>query len=102
MNTLSKVGGELFDWILQATWQAAVLAGLILLAQWMLGKRLSPGWRYGLWLLLVFRLLMPVAPQSAFSIFNLAPIPRPASADKHPERAGPVPAVARARPGSIA
>ncbi|MGA2557709.1 MAG: M56 family metallopeptidase, partial [Verrucomicrobiota bacterium] len=62
----------LFPWVLQTTWQAAVLAGLILAAQWLLRKRLSPAWRYGLWLLLVVRLLMPVSPHSAFSIFNLA------------------------------
>ena len=49
-----------------------MLAGLILAAQWLLRKRLSPSWRYGLWLLLVVRLLMPVSPHSAFSIFNLA------------------------------
>ena len=63
---------EIFRWILQTTWQTAVLAGLILLAQWLLRRRLAPAWRYGLWLLLVARLLMPVVPPSGFSIFNLA------------------------------
>jgi len=72
MSTLTHLGGGVFQWILQTSWQAAVLAGLVLLAQWLLRKRLSPSWRYGLWLLLVVRLLMPVPPQSAFSIFNLA------------------------------
>ena len=63
---------ELFRWILQTSWQAAVLAGLILLAQWLLRRRLAPAWRYGLWLLLITRLLIPVVPPSGFSIFNLA------------------------------
>lgn len=72
MSNLTYSGGEVFRWILQTTWQAAVLAGLILLAQRLLRKRLSPAWRYGLWLLLVGRLLMPMPPQSALSIFNLA------------------------------
>ena len=72
MSNLTYLIGGVFQWILQTTWQAAVLTGLILLAQWLLRKRLSPTWRYGLWLLLVVRLLMPVLPQSAFSVFNLA------------------------------
>lgn len=63
---------EVFRWILQTTWQAAVLAGLILLAQLLLRRRLAPAWRYGLWLLLIARLLMPGVPPSGFSIFNLA------------------------------
>ena len=63
---------EVFRWILQTTWQATVLVGLILLAQWLLRRRLAPAWRYGLWLLLVGRLLMPVVPPSGLSIFNLA------------------------------
>src|ERR671930_580658 len=72
MNLFTRIGGVVFEWVLQTTWQAAVLAGLILLAQWLFRKRLSPGWRYGLWLLLVVRLWMPSSPQSAISIFNLA------------------------------
>jgi beta-lactamase regulating signal transducer with metallopeptidase domain len=61
-----------FGWLLQTTWQAAVLAALVLLAQFLLRNRLSPGWRYGLWFLLLLRLVMPMAPSSAVSIFNLA------------------------------
>ena len=63
---------EVFRWILQTTWQTTVLVGLILLAQWLLRRRLAPAWRYGLWLLLIVRLLMPIVPPSGFSIFNLA------------------------------
>ena len=63
---------EVFRWILQTTWQTTILVGLILLAQWLLRRRLAPAWRYGLWLLLIARLLMPVVPPSGFSIFNLA------------------------------
>lgn len=70
MSNLPQLTG-VFRWVLQTTWQAGVLAGLILLAQGLLRKKLSAGWRYGLWLLLVARLLMPATPQSALSIFNL-------------------------------
>ncbi|MDB6037179.1 MAG: hypothetical protein JWM99_1020 [Verrucomicrobiales bacterium] len=70
------LGEVVFRWILQTTWQAAVLVGLIMLAQRLLRRCLAPSWRYGLWLLLVARLLMPVVPPSAFSIFNLTGIDR--------------------------
>ena len=58
-------------------WQAAVVAGLILLAQLLLRKRLSPAWRHGLWFPLLVRLLMPRTPSSGVSVFNLAKASRP-------------------------
>ena len=72
MNGPGALGSEVFRGVLQTTWQAAVLAGLILVAQLLFRKQLSPAWRYSLWLLLVVRLLVPVPPQSTLSIFNLA------------------------------
>jgi len=72
MSILVHLCGGVFRWVLQTSWQAAVLAGLIALAQFLLRRRLSASWRYGLWLLLVARLLMPTTPSSAFSVFNLA------------------------------
>ena len=77
MNATGALGIEVFEWVLRTTWHAAVLAGLILLAQLLFRKHLSPGWRYGLWLLLVVRLLIPVTPRSATSIFNLASLNPP-------------------------
>jgi len=66
-----------FKWLLETTWQAAVLAVIILLVQRLMRHRLSPAWRYGLWFLLVARLLMPMTPRSAVSVFNLAKLPPP-------------------------
>src|SRR5437867_7157173 len=77
MNAIGVLGIEAFEWVLRTSWQAAILAGLMLLAEWLLRKHLSPGWRYGLWLLLVVRLLIPVAPRSATSLFNLAGLNTP-------------------------
>ena len=67
MQTLN----EFSTWLLRASWQASVLVGLVLLVQWLFRNKLSAGWRYALWLLVVARLVMPVSPQSAVSIFNL-------------------------------
>jgi beta-lactamase regulating signal transducer with metallopeptidase domain len=43
----------------------------VLLTQLVFRKKLSPGWRYGLWLLLIARLILPNSPQSTVSIFNV-------------------------------
>src|SRR5438034_5959934 len=59
-------------WLLRASLQASVVIGLVLLAQWLFKKRLSPRWRYCLWSLVLVRLMLPVSPESAFSIFNYA------------------------------
>ncbi len=75
MTTLTALE-RCFGWLLQTTWQAAVIAVIILFAQFLLRNRLSPAWRHGLWFLLVARLLMPMTPGSAVSIFNLAKWPQ--------------------------
>ena len=58
------------DWVWRASLAGAFLTALVLVLQFVLGKKLPPRWRYGLWLLVVARLLMPVAPTSSFSVFN--------------------------------
>ncbi len=70
METLNAV----FAWLLRTSWQASVLVGLVLLTQGLFRKKLSPGWRYALWMLVLARLVMPVSPQSPASLFNLTRI----------------------------
>ena len=67
MSTFVRV----FDWVLQASWQASFLVLLILLVQWVFRARMSAAWRFGLWWLLVVRLVLPVSPPSPFSLFNV-------------------------------
>jgi beta-lactamase regulating signal transducer with metallopeptidase domain len=78
MNGFMSAAGDVFEWVLRISWQAGVLAALVLLAQLVFRKKLSPGWRYGLWLLLIARLLMPGSPQSTVSIFNVWMLTPPA------------------------
>src|ERR1051325_461096 len=82
MNTLTTFAGNAFRHVLEASWQAAVLGVLVLIVQLGFRKKLSPAWRYGLWLLVVTRLLMPISPQSAVSIFNLARVSPPQSTER--------------------
>ena len=50
--------------VVTASWQAAVLAVIVLATQLAMGRWLSPRWRYALWSVVVIRLMMPVAPGS--------------------------------------
>src|SRR5260370_40830512 len=56
--------------LLKASWQGAVLILLVLAAEWAFRRGLSPGWRYGLWLLVVIRLILPWTLPSPVSAFN--------------------------------
>ena len=75
MSDLTFHWSGLQEWLLRASWQAAVLAGLVLLAQRVLGVRLTPAWRYRLWLLVVVRLVLPFQAPSVGSVHNLARLP---------------------------
>ena len=73
MESLSMQLWPFFEWLLQTTVQASLLICLILLVQLMLRGKLGVRWHYCLWLLLLIRLVMPWAPESRMSIFNLIP-----------------------------
>src|SRR5688572_6710542 len=73
-------------WIFEVSFQASVVATLILAAQWVFRRRLSAGVCYALWFLLLIRLALPLSPQSAVSVFNLTRAKR-----SLPERTSPPP-----------
>src|SRR5689334_2829546 len=55
----------------RASWQASLLAIVVLLVQKVLGRRLGGRGRFALWAIVLIRLLVPVLPESRFSAFNL-------------------------------
>lgn len=59
------------EWLLRASVSATVLAALVLLAQGLLGRWLTPTWRYRLWGVVVIRLLLPTAPSAMPSMWNM-------------------------------
>ncbi|MBW8015476.1 MAG: DUF3887 domain-containing protein [Planctomycetes bacterium] len=61
----------MFRWLVTTTLHASVIVCIVIAVKFLLSKRLAPRWHYYLWLLVIARMLMPVAPQSALSIFNL-------------------------------
>ena len=70
---LDRMAGAVLDVLWRSSWQAAVLAGMVFALQLALGRRLSARWRHNLWLLVLLRLVVPVTPQSSWSVFNLSP-----------------------------
>ena len=58
-------------WLVVSTSQASVLICLILAVKVLLRNRLPARWHYWLWLLLIVRMVMPWAPPSSISVFNL-------------------------------
>lgn len=60
-----------FVWLMQTTVQASLLIFLILLVRLILRGKLAARCHYYLWLLLLIRLVLPWAPESRVSIFNL-------------------------------
>lgn len=70
MEMISTRIQPFFDWLLHSTLQISIIICLILLVQVVLRNRLSARWHYALWLILIIRMVMPIAPQSRFSIFN--------------------------------
>jgi beta-lactamase regulating signal transducer with metallopeptidase domain len=61
--------------LLKVSCQATALILLVLAAQWAFRRRLSPRWRYSLWLLVIIRLALPGGISSPLSLFNLLSFP---------------------------
>lgn len=55
--------------------QAAVLVGVIWVGRALLGQQLTAGWWHAVGWVVVVRLLLPAAPSSSFSLYNLVPWP---------------------------
>ena len=47
--------GPFGRWLIEASWQAAVLAMMVMLAQVLCGRWLSARWRYALWGVVIVR-----------------------------------------------
>ena len=103
IGVLAELG---LNWLWRASWQASVVAVFVLAAQWLCRTRLAPKWRSALWGLVLVRLMMPVAPESAWSVFNLARRDRLAPAKQSesvafPPQDWPMPVGVSTRPISL-
>jgi len=73
METFCEQLSFFFGWVLRSTAQISVLVCLILIIKAVLQNRLQARWHYCLWIVLLVRMLMPWAPESRMSVFNLIP-----------------------------
>ena len=62
---------HVFRWVLLATVPSCILIALILLVKKVFDRRVSASFHYGIWFLLIVRLLIPFTPQSPASALNL-------------------------------
>jgi bla regulator protein BlaR1 len=65
---------SVLTWLVDTTLYISILICLILLLKAIMRRRLPAWWHYGLWLLLVARMLMPWVPESRLSMFNYVPL----------------------------
>lgn len=60
----------LLGWLWRASCQASVVVVIVLMAQWLLRKQLTPRWRHALWFLVFIRLALPFSLETPVSLFN--------------------------------
>jgi beta-lactamase regulating signal transducer with metallopeptidase domain len=77
------------DWLLNNSAQAAVLVVLVLLVQFLFKRRLTCGWRFMLWWVLLLRLALPFNPSSALSVFNMVKVAIHVEVPRDPQPAPP-------------
>jgi bla regulator protein BlaR1 len=68
---LERLAANVLPALWRASWQAGVIAVLVLAVQLLLRNQLSARWKHNLWLLVLLRLAIPVTPAAPFSVFNL-------------------------------
>lgn len=62
---------KIFNFVLSSSLMAVVLISLILFAKYIFKNKLGAKWHYLIWFVLVFRMILPWAPESYFSVFNI-------------------------------
>ena len=70
MEPLSFQTSSVLSWLFESTAYTTLLICLILAIKAFSGKKLPAWWNYGLWLLLLFRMLIPWGLESRLSLFN--------------------------------
>ena len=79
MATISETLLFFCEWLIGSTVRAGVLILVILAVQYLLHAKMLARWRCWFWVLLMVQMLMPWAPESRLSVFNLVRVPAPDS-----------------------
>jgi len=59
------------SWLLYSSFMGSILIGLIIVIRLVFKNRMGANWQYLIWFLLIFKLLIPHAPESSLSVFNI-------------------------------
>ncbi|WP_268629127.1 M56 family metallopeptidase [Paenibacillus alvei] len=62
---------SVFGWVIRGSFMASILVVLVLILQFLLKNKLEARWKYLLWIPVAIRLLLPWAPESSFSLYNI-------------------------------
>ncbi|MDR0271176.1 M56 family metallopeptidase [Paenibacillus sp.] len=62
---------SVFGWVIRGSFMAGILVLLVLIVQFLLKNKLESRWRYLIWLPVAIRLLLPWAPESSLSLYNI-------------------------------
>lgn len=60
----------IFNWVIETSVMASILAVLILLVKYIFKDIIGAKWHYAIWGLLIIRLIMPISIESSLSIYN--------------------------------
>jgi len=73
MNAILINLDEIFIWVARASLYAVAVIAVIVLVQTLARRALAAKWIFALWAILLLRLVIPVGPESGWSLWNLAP-----------------------------
>ncbi|BFH62880.1 M56 family metallopeptidase [Paenibacillus azoreducens] len=62
---------SVFGWVIRGSFMAGILVLLVLIVQFLLKNKLEARWKYLIWLPVAIRLLLPWAPESSLSLYNV-------------------------------
>jgi len=70
-STLHECLLSFFGWVIRGSFMASILVLLVLMLQLLLRNKLEVRWKYLLWIPVAIRLLLPWAPESSLSLYNV-------------------------------
>ncbi|MEQ7053265.1 M56 family metallopeptidase [Paenibacillaceae sp. P-4] len=70
-STMHECLLSFFGWVIRGSFMASILVLLVLMLQLLLKNKLEVRWKYLLWIPVAIRLLLPWAPESSLSLYNV-------------------------------
>ncbi len=75
METIFPELSNIFSWLIDYTIDISVFIGIIFFIKTVISKRFPAWWHYGLWLVLLVRMIIPFKYESSSEVPGLAPLP---------------------------